>query len=49
LAAQERKWSEQSMERLGLKLRNIVAVSGSKVAPEMLNGLGAIIVFKRGK
>ena len=47
LAAQERSWSEESLERLAHKLHNLVAVGG-KVAPDALNGLARIIRFERG-
>jgi hypothetical protein len=47
LAAQERSWSEASLERLAHTLHNLVAVGG-KVAPDTLQGLARIIRFKRG-
>lgn len=47
LAAQERSWSEESLQRIGLRLRNVIAVGG-KVAPETLQGLAKLIVFKHG-
>ena len=45
LAAQERSWSESSLQRFGLKLRNVVAVGG-KVTPDVLKGLEKAIQFK---
>jgi hypothetical protein len=42
LAAQERTWSEASLERFGHTLRNLVAV-GAKVAPDVWQGLARII------
>jgi hypothetical protein len=47
LAAQERSWSEEALERLAHKLRNLVAVGG-KVAPDTLKGLARMIRFERG-
>jgi hypothetical protein len=48
LAAQERSWSEKSLERFAHKLHNLVAVGG-KVAPDALNGLARMIRFERGR
>jgi hypothetical protein len=45
LAAQERSWSESSLQRFGLKLRNVIAVGG-KVTPDVLKGLEKAIQFK---
>jgi hypothetical protein len=47
LAAQERSWSEATLERFTLKLRNLVAVGG-KVAPDAVKGLMELVPFKRG-
>lgn len=47
LAAQQRSWSEETLERFTLKLRNLIAVGG-KVAPDTLRGLSRMIQFKRG-
>jgi hypothetical protein len=47
LAAQERSWSDESLQRFGLNLRNLVAVGG-KVTPDILKGLKIMIRFKRG-
>ncbi len=47
LAAQERSWSEESLERFAHKLHNLVAVGG-KVAPDALKGLTRMIRFERG-
>jgi hypothetical protein len=46
LAAQERSWSEESLERFAHKLHNLVAVGG-KVAPDAWKGLPRIIRFER--
>jgi hypothetical protein len=48
LAAQERSWSEKSLERFAHKLHNLVAVGGN-VAPDALNGLARMIRFVRGR
>jgi hypothetical protein len=45
LAAQQRSWSEDSLRRFGLKLRNLVAVGG-KVTPDVMKGLEKAIQFK---
>jgi hypothetical protein len=45
LAAQERSWSEDSLQRFGLKLRNLIAVGG-KVTPDVMKGLEKAIQFK---
>lgn len=45
LAAQQRSWSEDSLQRFGLKLRNLIAVGG-KVTPEVMKGLEKAIQFK---
>jgi len=45
LAAQERSWSEVSLQRLGMTLRNLVAVGG-KVTPDFLNGIEKMIKFE---
>ena len=45
LAAQERSWSENSLQRFGLRLRNLIAV-GSKIPPSVLKELGGAIRFK---
>lgn len=45
LAAQQRSWSEDSLRRFGLKLRNLIAVGG-KVTPDVLKGLEKAIQFK---
>ena len=47
LAAQERSWSEESFQRFGFKLRNLIAVGG-RVAPDTLKGLQRLIELKRG-
>jgi hypothetical protein len=44
LAAQERSWSEDSLRRFGLNLRNLVAVGG-KVTPDVMNALEEAIKF----
>lgn len=46
LAAQERTWSEESLQRFGLKLRNLVAVGG-KVTPDGLKALEKAVQFRR--
>jgi hypothetical protein len=48
LAAQERAWSEQSLERLGLKLRNLIAVGG-KVTPMTAAALEEVIHYANDK
>ena len=48
LAAQERSWSEQSLERLAHTLHNLVAVGG-QVAPDALHGRARMIRFVRGR
>ncbi len=45
LAAQERSWSDESLQRFGLRLRNLVAVGG-RVAPDAFKGLQKMIQFK---
>lgn len=45
LAAQQRSWSEDSLQRFGLKLRNLIAVGG-KVTPDGLKALEKAIQFK---
>ena len=45
LAAQERSWSEDSLQRFGFKLRNLIAVGG-KVTPDVMKGLEKAILFK---
>jgi hypothetical protein len=45
LAAQQRSWSEESLQRFGLKLRNLIAVGG-KVTPDVMKGLEKAIQFK---
>ena len=47
LAAQERSWSDESLQRFALKLRNLVAVGG-RVAPDAFKGLQKMIQLKRG-
>ena len=44
LAAQERTWSEKSMQVLAFKSRNLIAVAG-KVTPEVAGSLKAMIQF----
>ena len=38
LAAQRRTWSQESLQRFGLTLRNLIAVGG-KVTPDVMKGL----------
>jgi hypothetical protein len=45
LAAQERSWSEDSLQRFGLRLRNLIAV-GSRIPPTALKELGGAIRFR---
>ena len=45
LAAQERSWSEDSLQRFRFKLRNLIAVGG-KVMPDVMKGLEKAIQFK---
>ncbi len=45
LAAQQRSWSEESLQRFGLKLRNLIAVGG-KVTPVSMSALETAIQFK---
>ena len=45
LAAQQRSWSEESLKRFGLTLRNLVAVGG-KVTPDVMEGLEKAIQFR---
>jgi hypothetical protein len=45
LAAQERSWSEDSLQRFGLRLRNLIAV-GSRIPPTVLKELNGAIVFR---
>jgi hypothetical protein len=45
LAAQQRSWSEESLQRFGLTLRNLIAVGG-KVTPDVMKGLEKAIQFK---
>lgn len=47
LGAQQRDWTEQSLQRFGLTLRNLIAVAG-KVTPELLSGLDRIILVAQG-
>lgn len=44
LAAQQRSWSEDSLQRFSLKLRNLIAVGG-KVTPDVIEGLKKAIQF----
>jgi hypothetical protein len=46
LAAQERSWSEKSLQRLSVSVRNLIAVGG-RVAPDTVKGLQRMISFKR--
>jgi len=45
LAAQQRSWSEASLRRLGLDVRNVIAVGG-KVTPQVMEGLEKAVQFK---
>jgi len=45
LAAQQRGWSDESLQRFGLKLRNLIAVGG-KVTPSAVKALETAIEFK---
>lgn len=47
LAAQQRSWTEDTLERLKLKVRNLIAVGG-EVAPDVMKGLEKAIRFKPG-
>lgn len=44
LAAQERSWTEESLQRFGLKLRNLIAIGGN-VIPDVMKGLKEVIQF----
>jgi hypothetical protein len=44
LAAQQRNWSEESLQRFGLTLRNLIAVGG-KVTPDVLDAVQKAIQF----
>jgi hypothetical protein len=44
LAAQQRSWSEETLGRFGLRLRNLIAVGG-KVTPDVLDVLPKAIQF----
>lgn len=48
LAAQERSWSEETLGRFGLNLRNLVGVGG-KVTPETMKVLEKAIEVRGGK
>lgn len=45
LAAQQRSWSDESLQRFGLTLRNLIAVGG-KVTPSVMQALQTAIEFK---
>lgn len=45
LAAQQRSWSDESLQRFGLTLRNLIAVGG-KVTPNAMKALQTAIEFK---
>lgn len=45
LAAQQRSWSEASLRRLGLDVRNVIAVGGN-VTAQVMEGLGKAVQFK---
>jgi hypothetical protein len=45
LAAQQRSWTDESFQRFGLKLRNLIAVGG-KVTPNAMKALQTAIEFK---
>lgn len=45
LAAQQRSWSDESLKRFGLNLRNLIAVGG-KVTPTTMKALQTAIEFK---
>jgi hypothetical protein len=46
LAAQERSWSEDSLQRFGLKLLNLIKIAG-KVAPDTFKALETAIQYER--
>ena len=45
LAAQQRSWSDESLQRFGLQLRNLIAVGG-KVTPVTMDALQTAIEYK---
>ena len=45
LAAQQRSWTDQSLRRFGLSIRNLLAVAG-KVSPEVARGLNTMIQIR---
>lgn len=45
LAAQQRSWSDESLQLFGLRLRNLIAVGG-KVTPSVMKALQTAIEFK---
>jgi len=45
LAAQQRSWSDESLQRFGLTLRNLIAVGG-KVTPDAMKALETAIQFR---
>lgn len=48
LAAQQRSWNEDSLQRFALTLRNLIAVGG-KVTPDLMKVLQEVIRFKPGE
>ena len=47
LAAQQRSWTERSLPRFGLTMRNLIAVAG-KVTPDILTGLNTMVQVRLG-
>jgi len=45
LAAQQRSWSQTTLQRLGLTVRNVIAVGGT-VTPQVAAGVASLIQFK---
>jgi hypothetical protein len=47
LTAQQRTWSDESLQRFALRLRNLIAV-GAKITPQAATALGQLVEYVKG-